>query len=207
MCGNANKQRKLIRAMAAGLMMMVAGAGCETPPTQIDPMGDVGPIDCNDLKLGPLLIAEIPFPQEDSHIVHADTMFHIRWFAEFERGANMNYFGATGEYRVRVTIEEDDEEIMSILLDATPLNVASGAYDEVVLEDGLPAGTYTIRVILDVDNEVDQCHDLVSALNNVRQTELVIEPQPLDLESTPTGQSGDDDDDESSSPFRTPTRR
>ena len=192
--------------MALGLTMVSLGAGCTPTPTEVDPFGPTGPIDCNDLKIGPLLIAEIPFPQEDSDIVHADTMFHIRWFAEFERGANMNYFGATGEYRVRVEILEDDEEIMSILLDATPLNVASGAYDEVVLEDGLPAGTYTIRVILDADNEVDQCHDLVSALNNVRQTELVIEPQPLDLEATPTGQSGDDDD-EGSNPFRAPARR
>lgn len=190
MNSNANQRRMIINGMTVCLVLSAPSTACTPVPGEIDPFGPNDPVDCNDLVLNPLIIGEIPLNQDDPDVVRPDTMFRIRWFAEFVRGHNMNYFGFTGDYIARVTILKNGEEILSVDVDATPLNVASGAYDEIILEDGLPAGTYTIRVVLDPIGAVDQCHDLLLALNNVREETLEIDLELFESADAPPGQSG-----------------
>ncbi|MCB9853440.1 MAG: hypothetical protein H6819_10125 [Phycisphaerales bacterium] len=191
MNGNKNKrQRSFNGLMIAALASAGLGIGCTPVPGEVGPGIPIGPVDCNDLKAGALMIYEIPFPQEDSDVVHASTTFKVRWFAEYERGSNMNFFGFTGDYIASVTILENGMEVFYEEIDATPINVASGEYDEVILPAGLPAGTYLVRVVLDINGEVDQCNDLGFVLNNVREAELTIVPEPIDDEAAGTSGQG-----------------
>lgn len=193
MNGNMNKRRRNLNGlMIAALASAGLGIGCTPVPGEVGPGIPIGPVDCNDLKFGSLMMNEVPFPGVDVNIIHANTTFKVRWFAQFERGSNMNYFGFTGDYVASVTILKDGMEVFYEEIDATPINVASGEYDEVILPAGLPAGTYLVRVVLDINGEVDQCNDLGFVINNIREAELTIDPDPIDDIATETsGQPGD----------------
>ena len=203
MNGNMDKRRRSLNVlMIAALASTGLGTGCTPVPGEVGPGIPIGPVDCNDLKFASLTIYEVPFPQQDSYVVHADTTFKVRWFAEFERGSNMNYFGFTGDYVASVTILKDGMEVFYEEIDATPINVASGEYDEVILPAGLPAGTYLVCVVLDINGEVEQCNDLEFVFNNVSEAELTIEPEPIDdIATENSGQPSD------SGPRGTPNTR
>jgi hypothetical protein len=161
-----------------GFALAGFGIGCTAVPDEVGPMG---PVDCNDLIAGGPTISLLPqTPLLPGENLPANQGFRIQWFAQYQRGFNMNYLGFTGDYVARVTIHQGAVEVYSTEIDATPLNVASGDYDAVIVEDGLPAGDYLIRIALDVYGEVDQCNDLVYALNNISEREVTVDPDPID---------------------------
>lgn len=186
-----NKQRKVKCAMATSVLALAAlGVGCTPVPGQINLPPD-GPVDCNDLRIGSIDMHPIVYTNETFNTILDGEAFRIQWFAEFVRGFDMNYFGFTGDYIARVVILDGDVEVFSTEIDATPLNVASGAYDSIVVDAGLPAGAYTVRIMLDPYGDVEQCNDLEFALNNVKETSLTVEPEPIDdVADAPSGQSG-----------------
>lgn len=178
-----NNQERTIRC-ATTMAVVVAAicVGCTAVPPEVQPPAAPDtPIDCNDLRIGPLSIGADPYsPVVGDNTVYADTPFGIQWFTHFVRGENENYFGFTGDYVARLFVIEDGIEIYTQDIDATPLNVASGDWDSMIVEAGLPAGTYTLRVALDPHGDVEQCNDLIFVLNNVSDAELVVESTPID---------------------------
>lgn len=185
----------MTRAASALLIAGTLAAGCEAVPTEVEPDG---PVYCNDLKAGtPMIDADPLSPFAGDNTVYANAPFRIYWFAEYERGLAMNYFGFTGDYIARVTILQNHAEVFSQDVAATPINVASGEHDEVIVWSGLPAGTYTVRVALDPYGQVEQCNSLVEALNNISERELTVEPDPIDSFGTAPSGASEEDEEES----------
>ena len=187
------KTRATTTAFGAAMTCIIFTVGCAPIPEEVDGTDPFAPVNCNDLGAGALIIDVAPYsPFVTGDPVYADAPFGVRWFAHFTRGSNMNYFGFTGEYVASITIFQGDTEVYYEEIDATPLNVASGDYDGTIVEAGLPAGDYLIRVVLDVNGTVEQCNDLIFVLNNVSTTELTVESEPID----DVAQEPDDEDDD-----------
>ncbi len=196
-----SKQRSNVHVKLGGVAVALACAvltsGCTPTPTEVDGTDPFAPVDCNDLGAGALIIDVDPYsPFVSGDPVYADTPFGVRWFAHFTRGSNMNYFGFTGEYVASITILDGDTEVYYEEIDATPLNVASGDYDGTIVEAGLPAGTYTVRVVLDVYGTVEQCNNLIFVLNNISSTELTVESEPIDDVADAPDDANEDEDGE-----------
>jgi len=198
-----SKAHVKLGTVAVALACAVLTSGCTPTPTEVDGTDPFAPVDCNDLGAGPLMIDVNPYSVfASADPVYADAPFGVRWFARYARGSNMNYFGFTGEYVASITILDGDTEVYYEEIDATPLNVASGDYDGTIVEAGLPAGTYTVRVVLDVYGTVEQCNDLIFVLNNVSSTELTVESEPIDDVADAPDDNDDEEEDDGEEPPR-----
>lgn len=177
--------------LALATSMAGLGTGCTAVPEEVQPQG---PLNCNDLVVHSLHLSMLDgMPVNVGQTMAANEGFRISWFAKYERGYYMNHLGYTGDYVARVSIEQNGVELYAAEIDATPINVASGEYDEVHVETGLPPGNYLVRVALDIYGTVDQCNDLVYALNNVTEREFTVAADPVDdVASSPSGHAGDE---------------
>ncbi len=179
-----SRRSNITLALSCAMALASLNIGCTEVPPEVQP---IGPVDCNDLVAHAPALSRLAdnTPVVPGEFLLADEGFKIRWFAEYVRGFGMNYLGFTGDYVARVTIEQGGVEVFFEEIDATPMNVASGAYDEVLVPSGLPAGDYLIRIALDVNGEVDQCNELMYALNNVSERAIHIAAEPIDDVATP----------------------
>ncbi|GEM_PF-2810328 len=72
-------------------------------------------------------------------------------------------------YRTVVQILKNDVVVWEQSVGSEPVDVGDSGSDYVVVSSGLPIGFYTARLELDPDDDVPECDDLVSVVNNVRE--------------------------------------
>lgn len=142
-------------------------------------------------------------------------------------GWTVHYFGHQGDptelsgpfnTRVEIVTAADydapgpDTALWSIDLTSDPVKKGDFRTDGVLIESGLPAGEYIVKIILDTEGDVFECFDLVTALNNFVEYPLTVLAEPIDDVVNPGGGGGqggvgpreqlqasqpdDDDDDE-----------
>ncbi|MCB9852533.1 MAG: hypothetical protein H6819_05520 [Phycisphaerales bacterium] len=103
----------------------------------------------------------------NSEFLEFNHAFAIEWQYAYE-----GFFTpgpAKHAYRTIVRILRNEEVIWEQSVDSEPVDVGDEGTDYVVVSNGLPIGFYTARIELDPDDEVPECDDLVSVVNNVRE--------------------------------------
>jgi|GEM_PF-2072804 len=164
----------------AGVLLTALAAGCTADPNEVLPSGT--PIDCNDLRLMGFTIGTDDDIISGDETVAAEQPFFLQWFAEFRRGHDMSYLGDTGPFVALIEFEKNGQLEMTMEVDCAPIYVASGEHTSVWIEDGLPPGAYTVRVILDLNGTVDQCDsELEFVFNNMFERALTVTGR-LDLD-------------------------
>ena len=79
----------------------------------------------------------------------------------------------------RVRLWKNGELVFEIEFDG---EVKPGDFesDEIIFDDGLPAGDYDGEIVVDTEGTVPECEGLPEALDNVRNFQFSVEPHPID---------------------------
>jgi hypothetical protein len=100
--------------------------------------------------------------------------------------------GTSEPYTTLVEVMYDGELFWMEEVESEPIHMHECRYEEVYIEEGLPAGHYTIRVEVNVDGVVYECNSQTYMDNNLVTLGINVEPIPIDdVTLPPGGDSGD----------------
>ncbi len=79
----------------------------------------------------------------------------------------------------RVRLWKNGEMVFEMEFDG---EVSPGDFesDELIFDDGLPSGDYSGEIVIDTEGTVPECDGLPEALDNIREFEFSVQPQPID---------------------------
>lgn len=161
----------------AGVMAM-CGAACNFDPSGTG--NGPAPQLCQlDLEPGAPMIDDPPFGLVDGEGLFEYEQFRIHWYISYQ-AASDDWDGDTGEFTCQIEILKDDELVWFHEFEAESLGKHHGRYDEVIMEDGLPPGTYKARLTVDVDGTVPECSGASTLENNTKSVEFVVQSYPID---------------------------
>ncbi len=182
-----NRWNALRRGIVPLALAALLSTACEFDPME---PGAAPGLACDlDLEIEHMFVDDEPYsPFVGDDIVYHDEPFSVVWVRCYHAGLGEGT-GPSGDYTTLVEILHDDEIVWSQDFASESQPRTTCDYEEILVEDGLPAGEYVIRVFADPDGIVPECFDLEVALNNLKEMSLIVEAEPIDGLAEPGGES------------------
>lgn len=179
-------------SMAMAATTAICGAACNFDPSGTG--NGPAPQLCQlDLEPGAPMIDDPPFGLVDEEGLFEYEQFRLHWYISYH-AASDDWDGDTGEFTCQIEILKNDELVWFHEFEAESLGKHHGRYDEIIMEEGLPPGTYVARLTVDVDGTVPECSGQTALANNTKSVQFVVQGYPIDDFGTlPSGDDGDDE--------------
>lgn len=124
--------------------------------------------------------------QEGDHL--ASEAFRLSWsYLYIGHHDWEGIFVGPYDFTTRVRIWEGEDMVFETEFDG---EVSPGDFDsnQLIFDDGLPAGDYVCEIVIDTEGNVPECDGLPNALDNFREFEFSVVAPPIDdLQEAPSG--------------------